>query len=153
MNGIYEVPFNRNEFVKGWKLSGIWTQNSGAPVTIYTGFDRAGLGGNSGGVNRPDLAPGCSQDPIVGTIAEWFNPNCFVLQPAGTIGDLGRTTVVGPAFANMAFALLKDTRVPKISELFDVQFRAEVANLFNHPNLNSGQRRQQRQRTSFSTEM
>jgi hypothetical protein len=31
------------------------------------------------------------------------------------------------------FGVLKDTRVPKISEVFRVQFRAEFFNLFNHP--------------------
>ena len=70
------------------------------------------------------------------TIAAWFDKNCYVLQPVGTIGNVGRTTVVGPAFKNLAFSLLKDTKVPQISETFNVQFRAEFANIFNHPNLN-----------------
>ncbi len=135
-NTVYELPFTKNQFVKGWKLTGVWTMNTGAPTTVYTGFDRSGLSGNSGGVNRPNFVAGCSVYPAQPNIAEWFNPGCYSLQAVGTLGNLGRTTVVGPAYRNMALGLLKDTRISKVSELFDVQFRAEIANLFNHPNLN-----------------
>jgi hypothetical protein len=36
---------------------------------------------------------------------------------------------------NTDFAILKDTKVTKISEAFNVQFRAELFNIFNHTNL------------------
>jgi hypothetical protein len=36
---------------------------------------------------------------------------------------------------NTDFAILKDTKVPKISETFNVQFRAELFNIFNRTNL------------------
>ena len=135
INSTYELPFTKNQIVKGWKLSGIWSQNTGAPTTLTNGFSRAGVGGNSGGADRPNLAPNCSADPIVGKISQWYDTSCYTLPAVGTLGNVGRTTIVGPAFKNMAFSLLKDTRIPKISETFDIQFRAEVANLFNHPNL------------------
>jgi outer membrane receptor protein involved in Fe transport len=134
INATYELPFAKNQIVKGWRFAGIWSQNTGAPTTLTNGFSRAGVGGNSGGADRPNLAPGCAADPIVGKVSEWYDPSCFTLPAVGTLGNLGRTTIVGPPFKNMAFSLLKDTRLPKISETFDVQFRAEVANLFNHPN-------------------
>jgi hypothetical protein len=35
---------------------------------------------------------------------------------------------------NTDFAILKDTKVAKISETFNVQFRAELFNIFNHTN-------------------
>jgi Carboxypeptidase regulatory-like domain len=49
-------------------------------------------------------------------------------------GDLGRNTVIGPGFANVDFSVFKNNYVPKISETFNVQFRAEFFNLFNRTN-------------------
>jgi len=51
------------------------------------------------------------------------------------LGNLGRNSITGPGQFNVDFSLVKDTHVPKVSEAFDVQFRAEFFNLFNHPNL------------------
>jgi hypothetical protein len=46
-------------------------------------------------------------------------------------GDIGRNSLIGPALANIDFALVKTT---KLSEKVSLQFRAEAFNLFNHPN-------------------
>ena len=50
------------------------------------------------------------------------------------LGNLARNTLIGPGFADLDSSLSKTTRVPKISEQFAVQFRAEFFNLLNHPN-------------------
>jgi uncharacterized protein YegL len=62
-----------------------------------------------------------------------LKPNAFgPLFAAGRpFGDLGRNTLIGPGLANMDFALIKNARVRERAWL---QFRAEVYNLFNHPN-------------------
>jgi hypothetical protein len=57
-----------------------------------------------------------------------LNTSCYTLQTAGTLGDLGRNTLVGPRFINMDFALLKNT---KITERLQAQFRAEFFNIAN----------------------
>jgi hypothetical protein len=61
---------------------------------------------------------------------EWLNPasTCFTLQPAGTLGNARRDTLIGPRFVNVDFALLKNT---KITERLQAQFRAEFFNLAN----------------------
>jgi uncharacterized protein YegL len=46
-------------------------------------------------------------------------------------GDIARNSLVGPALANVDFALLKTT---KLTEKVSLQFRAEFYNLFNSPN-------------------
>jgi len=46
-------------------------------------------------------------------------------------GTLGRNTIVGPNFLNTDFSVTKNT---KITERFNVQFRAELFDIFNHPN-------------------
>ena len=126
LNGIYELPFGNNQLLKGWKLSGVYTLQSGPPFTVFTGFDRTGAGGPNNGNYRPNLAPGATGNPIIGQKDLWFDPTVFTLQAIGTYGNLGRSTAVGPGLQNVNFALLKQTSVPRISELFKVEFRAEV---------------------------
>ena len=59
----------------------------------------------------------------------YFNPNYFVQEPLGQIGNAMRRFFVGPGMNNTNFALLKST---KISETKELQFRAEAFNVFNH---------------------
>jgi hypothetical protein len=145
VNGLVDLPFRGNRFVEGWQLTGTVTQNSGLPISIATGFDQVGYTTNTG-TPRPNYAPNnpavtigivnfpaCNNNPSVGAVGMWFNPNCFSLQAPGTLGNAGRNTIIGPGLAVVDFAVLKDTRVPRISEVFRVQFRAEFFNLFNHP--------------------
>jgi hypothetical protein len=124
-NAIIALPFRGNPFVEGWQVTGIVTASSGLPFTISTGFDRAFVGGGG----RPNYVPGCQVH--VGRVEQWFDPNCFSLQPAGTLGNVGRNSVTGPGLAVVDLAVLKDTRV---AEGMRAQFRAEVFNLLNRAN-------------------
>ncbi|MGH9359250.1 MAG: hypothetical protein ACRD1O_08780, partial [Terriglobia bacterium] len=56
-------------------------------------------------------------------------PQCWNL-----LGNAGRNIMVGPGLADLDFSLLKDNRVPRISENFDIQFRAEFFNILNRAN-------------------
>ena len=129
VNGVYTLPFRGNPVVEGWQISGIVTQMTGLPFSLYTGVDDTGY--NSAGTPRPNYVGGCVSQ--VGSVTQWYNPSCYSLQAPGTLGDLGRDTIVGPGLAQLDLSLSKDTRVRKISENFHVQFRAEAYNLFNHP--------------------
>jgi hypothetical protein len=46
-------------------------------------------------------------------------------------GNLGRDAITGPNFLNTDFSVTKNT---KISEKFNLQFRSEMFDVFNHPN-------------------
>ncbi len=129
VNGLVALPFHGNRLVEGWQLSGIVTANTGLPFTVSTGFDQVGYAGS--GTPRPNLNPGFSPNPAVGNVNEWFNPAAFSLQPVGTLGNLGRDTVIGPGIVDADLALLKNT---KVRESVNIQFRWEVFNIFNHPN-------------------
>ena len=135
-NAVYALPFRGNQFFEGWELSGVMSVTSGFPFSVTTGsFDLAGLG-NPNVYQRVNLAPGCNpQSATLGTKAKWFNPACFTLPLVGHFGTEGRNAFVSPPIRDVDFAILKDTKVPKVSETFDVQFRAEAFNLFNHTNL------------------
>ena len=43
ISGIYELP-GRGMLLGGWRLTGIYTRTTGAPIDIMDGFDRSGLG-------------------------------------------------------------------------------------------------------------
>ena len=126
-NSLLSLPFHGNRAVEGWQLSGIVTWNTGLPLSIQDGFDEVGFGYASSGA-RPNYVPGCQVN--VGKVNEWFNPACFSLQAPGTLGNVGRDTIVGPGLAQVDFAVIKDT---KIREAIAAQFRAEFFNIFNHP--------------------
>jgi hypothetical protein len=133
VSGVYSLPFHKNVFVSGWQLSGIESFASGPPFTVQTGFDQTGFIQNLAG--RPNLLPGRSPNPIIGLPTQWYDPSAYSLNAVGTFGNLGRNTGVGPGLVDTDFAVLKETKIAKISEKFSVQFRAEIFNIFNHANL------------------
>ena len=55
--------------------------------------------------------------------------SCFNL-----MGQMPRNSVIGPGLINVDMSAIKDTHVRRISESFDVQFRAEFFNLVNRVN-------------------
>jgi hypothetical protein len=58
-------------------------------------------------------------------------PQCFNLQ-----GNVGRNTLIGPGLTNLDFSVFKNNYIRRISESFNVQFRAEFFNILNHANFN-----------------
>ncbi|HXN25229.1 MAG TPA: TonB-dependent receptor [Candidatus Dormibacteraeota bacterium] len=149
-----------NSLLGGWELGTIITRASGAPFTPTIGFGDDPLGTKSDGDFSMDFAsriPGCN--PIQGGV-NYLNLDCFSLPtapvsftaqcrpfaaasttpPAGTVycsnllGNAGRNSLYGPAYTNVDFSIFKNTHIPKISESFNIQFRAEFFNVLNHPN-------------------
>jgi hypothetical protein len=135
INGLWMLPFRGNALREGWKISAIQTVFTGTPVNIWDGFDLSGLQNETGGGSepRPNGVANCPNQ-IRGRVGQWFNPNCFTLQAPGTLGNLGRNVLSGPGLVNTDLAVMKNTRVRKISGQFAVQFRAELFNIFNHAN-------------------
>jgi hypothetical protein len=73
---------------------------------------------------------GC--DPATGQSTDSSAPNylsCFNLR-----GNAGRNILPGPGLVNLDFSLFKNNPVRRISETFNVQFRAEIFNILNHAN-------------------
>jgi hypothetical protein len=64
-------------------------------------------------------------------VQQWYNPACFTASAYGTVGNLGRNKLVGPGYVDTDFGVMKSTR---INERVNLQFRAELFNIFNHPN-------------------
>jgi hypothetical protein len=53
---------------------------------------------------------------------------------ANLLGNAGRNSINGPKLINVDFSMMKNTAIRKISETFNVQFRAEIFNIFNRSN-------------------
>jgi len=51
-------------------------------------------------------------------------------------GNVGRNTLIGPGLTNLDFSVFKNNYIRRISESFNVQFRAEIFNIMNHANFN-----------------
>jgi hypothetical protein len=142
LSGTYQLPFGKNKFllkdasatldkfVGGWQINSIFTATSGFPFGPLTGSNRSG-DGNPVNPDRPNLNPAFTGSVIEGIPIHWFNPNAFSLETAGTFGNVGKNTLIGPNFIDLDLSLTKTT---SISERIKMEFRAEAFNLLNRAN-------------------
>lgn len=94
-------PF-ANAIVGGWQAGFVWTVQTLFPQTVTVGgIDRSGAGGLFDRPNATGASP-YVDNPIP---SRWFDRAAFVLQPAGTFGNVGRNSVVGPGFFTTTFTL------------------------------------------------
>ena len=129
----------------GWRLGGITSFRSGTPGSVVVNVRTPGYLFSP---RRPNLSPGASNNSTSGTTAGclgvepgerlgtpslYFDPCAFENPDPGTLGNLGRNTVIGPSVVNTDISLQKDFSIDAKRRL---QFRAEMFNLFNHPNFN-----------------
>jgi hypothetical protein len=140
-------------FTKGWELLSISTITSGSPFTVYSGIQQTGAG--TIGADRPDQivipdlsSAGGSTRPRDDYFGRGANNGSFFSIPigiaggtgpnSGRFGTLGRNTLRGPAYYDFDFALIKTTQIGHREsglERADLQFRAELFNLFNIVNM------------------
>jgi hypothetical protein len=141
----------------GWELSALFKANTGVPFTATFGTDGDPLGLNSSDPwDFPSMvkASGCSSLVNPGNPNQYIKTQCFTLPSAPTQafynkycassfayptcinlrGNAGRNILIGPSLANLNFSLVKNNRISRVSERLNLQFRAEVFNLFNHTN-------------------
>jgi hypothetical protein len=145
VNFSYELPFGAGKkllhrahglsekVAGGWMLSGVETMQSGLPFTPQLGFNPTNNGDSRNPI-RPSWNPAFSGPVVLGGPTQYFNPNAFILPPAGTYGNAGRDVLYGPGLATTDLSLAKNT---PISEKVKLQFRAEFFNLFNRANFGS----------------
>jgi outer membrane receptor protein involved in Fe transport len=146
----------------GWEIGGVIVASTGSPFTAVVTGDPLGQNSTDAKdfVSRV-AGPGCSNPINPGSVTNYIKVQCFgppvapasmasVCQPAivpvnnvptpvaGTcmnlFGNNGRNTLVGPGMLNVDFSVFKNNYIPRISEVFNVQFRAEFFNVLNHPN-------------------
>jgi hypothetical protein len=145
VNSSYELPFGPGKkflgsshglpqkLLGGWTLSGVETIQSGLPFTPQLGFNPTNNGDSRNPI-RPSWNPAFGGPVVLGGPNRYFNPNAFVLPPAGTYGNTGRDVLYGPGLATTDLSVAKNTA---ISDKVRAQFRAEFFNIFNRSNFGS----------------
>ncbi len=145
LNLTWELPYGKQlkgpaQFAfGGWQVGTIFQARTGAPFTPVLASDNAhtldSQTANSGG-QRPNFVggAGCDNPTNPGVPTSYIKLSCFSYPTAGTLGNLGRNTLNGPGYMDWDFSLFKNFAVPKISEAFKAQFRAEFFNVMNHSN-------------------
>ncbi len=145
LSGVYQLPVGRGkslmstpnslvEAVAGnWSLGSIITLDSGAPFNVLAGGDVANTGGPNQRAERTGADPYAAAN-FRQTSQDWLNKAAFAVPTSFTYGNERRNDLVGPAFKNVDFNASKNF---PIFEKMNLQFRAELFNIFNHTNFSN----------------
>ena len=159
---LYALPvkFNNkmaNGILGGWDVGGILNARTGLPVDLTiarndivwqdpatgrfssskptTGSPVAVVNNPFGGAfrsnRRPSVVAGANPYLTGADKRLHLNPAAFTIPQPGQFGNLGRFALRGPGMAQFDFTLHKQIR---ITESQNIEFRAEIYNLFNRAN-------------------
>jgi len=162
LNGTWDVPSPKSLdgpakwALDGWELGAIFTAHDGVPFTATWGTgDDPSLTQSGDDWAFPDRlkTPACStltrpQSPTnyiktecfaIPTIPDptaWAANNCVGTFPQcfNLRGNAGRNILIGPGLADLDFSVFKNNYIRRVSESFNVQFRAEIFNILNRAN-------------------
>ncbi|HXN18426.1 MAG TPA: TonB-dependent receptor [Candidatus Binatus sp.] len=143
---IYDLPFGngqrfggdatgvKNQLMGNWQVTGIVSAQTGnwfTPTDDLVNISNSDCGGAVFNCARPDVVGNPNGTPCIpGTI---FNTCAFVANTTfGTFGDAGRNIIRGPGLQNWDMSFIKEFPV---HEQMHFEFRAELFNIWNHPNL------------------
>jgi hypothetical protein len=137
---IYDVPFWREQdtlmknLLGGWQISGASFFRSGTPFSIVRTNDIAGVGGGDQPIDVVgDIYANANGKFSNGTDSNFiFNPSAFANPAAGNFGNQTRNTLRGPGDQQWDLAIFKNFSVSGAQK---IQFRVEMFNFINHPNL------------------
>src|SRR5215467_14335203 len=146
-NYAYQLPFGQghrfggnaggvlNRIIGGWQWNGIVTAQSGFPFTPQAGSNVSGTG-DTNNPDVPNFNPAFKGPIVLGVDAfkktgRYFDSGAFLLPMSGTFGNVARGAFTGPPLTTFDTSLFKKI---SINEQWNLQFRAEAFNVFNHAN-------------------
>ena len=136
---VYELPFGEGKkwatdgasrkILGGWQLNGIFSAFKGQQFTLGASDASLDMPGNS---QTPDQVGPIRYTGCIGSEpgCAFFDTSSFVPVTDVRFGTVGRNTMRGPGVVNMDMSLY---RTFKLTEKFNLQFRAECFNLSNTP--------------------
>ena len=141
MSGLWELPIGKgralgrdmnpalNAVIGGWQLNGIWTLQSGLPLSVRGS-------NNFTGIPYPDLVSDPTLPAGQRTVARWFNTDAFRNPADFVIGNGPRTlpSTRGPGLNDLSFSIFKTFR---FKERFRLEARGELFNAINKVNYNN----------------
>lgn len=139
---VYELPFGTGKkwassgsaqaILGGWQVNGIFSSFQGRQFTLTAS-------GTS--LNMPDnqQTPDQVKDRVekigcVGSECTFFDTSAFARVTEPRFGTVGRNTMRGPGVVNLDLSLYRTFR---LTEKFNLQFRAEAFNLSNTPHFSN----------------
>jgi hypothetical protein len=129
----YRLPFGGTKLWGGWSVSAVNSFRTGLPLTVTTSRKATDTPDGNTNQQRPNVVAGVSLVPAGGqSINGWTNIAAFSAPAVGTWGNAGADIVNGPKLFQIDAALAKDT---KLTERTGLVFRADIFNIFNHPEL------------------
>jgi len=123
----------------GWQLGGIYRASSGQPFTPQLGGDPLGMKLDQTS-EVPDrlVGPGCETLVNPGNPNHYIKTQCLAFpNPGNRRGNLGRNTLIGPGRSKFDASIFKNNTMRRFAENANIQFRAEIFNLFNRANFSS----------------
>jgi len=146
LSAIWQIPTAfesggvASALLSDWQVASIVRVRSGNPLTVFVQTNRSrslwapSLGPGTG-PDRPSYAPGRGpEDAVTGDPNRWFDPTAFVLQPAGTLGNVGRNDLIGPDLSTTDLSFTKTVPLRALGPAANIQLKAEIFNLFNRVN-------------------
>jgi hypothetical protein len=137
----YALPFGHGKSLvshgpaavvaSGWQLNGILSRYSGTPFSVSSSGTSVNAPGNT--QTAQQILPSVAILGGHGTGANgasYFNPLAFAPVTTVAFGNSGRDILRGPGVINMNASLFRNFR---LTEKFQLQFRAEAFNLSNTP--------------------
>jgi hypothetical protein len=144
VSGIYRIPFFNDgrgivgKLLGGFELNGIFSYHSGFPFTpVVFGPENTDLNGDGFRPDRPTAYFGgavsdpSNQDFINGIFPSTGLFDTTTRGPAG----IGRNSFRGPNYRSIDLSIVKQTRLPFLSEQANLDLRANLFNAFNLLNL------------------
>lgn len=135
---IYDLPFFREAgnaalryALGGWQIAGVTTIQSGTPINVTIGTDRANTGSPG---QRPDVVGSPSADCGKGRLINCIDASAYALPAQFTFGNAPRNHLRGPGTVITDLALSKSFGLGGPTEL---QVRVEAFNVFNRVNFNN----------------
>lgn len=130
---IWELPFGKNgnnilaSALGGWQLNGVFTWDSGVPLTVTADPIGCACPGNT-------VLASLNGSAFLNNGNAILNPTAFSTPAVGQFGNLGRGAIRAPGFKNYDLSLFKTLRV---HDYFKLELRAEAYNLTNTPHFAS----------------
>ncbi len=136
---VYEFPFGEGKkfattgasrkILGGWQMNGIFSSFKGQQFYLTASDASLDMPGNQ---QTPDQVGPVKYTGCIGSEpgCTFFDTSAFVPVTAVRFGTVGRNTMRLPGVVNMDMSLY---RTFKLTEKFNLQFRAEAFNLSNTP--------------------
>jgi len=135
---VYELPFGKGKqyassgvagkIVGGWQVNGLFSKFMGIPFTVTSSGASLNSVGNTQTADQ--VNPLVQKLGGIGPGQPYYDPTAFAPVKAVRYGTSGRFLMRGPGVTSMDFSLIRQI---KLTERWNLQFRAEAFNVFNTP--------------------